>query len=49
MFKNYVTLHKHLYGAVLALFACCFVSCSDDDDVAVQEYDPNTPVTITGQ
>ena len=47
MFKNYVTLHKHLYGAVLALFACCFVSCSDDDDVAVQEYDPNTPVTIT--
>lgn len=47
MFKNCVTLHKHLYGAVLALFACCFVSCSDDDDVAVQEYDPNTPVTIT--
>ena len=47
MLKNYVTLHRYLYGAVLALFACCFVSCSDDDDVAVQEYDPNTPVTIT--
>lgn len=46
MLKNYVTLHKYLYGTVLALFAGCFVSCNDDD-VAVQEYDPNAPVTIT--
>jgi len=47
MLKKCVTLHRYLSGAVLALLACCFTACSEDDDVTVQEYDPNTPVTIT--
>lgn len=47
MLKNYDTLHRYLYGIVLALFACCFVSCSDDDEATSSEYDPNKSVAIT--
>ena len=47
MLKNYDTLHKYLCGIVLAFFACCFVSCSDDDDATNSGYDPTKSVAVT--
>lgn len=47
MFKNNDTLHKYLCGVVLALFACCFVSCSDDDDATESVFDPTKSVAVT--
>lgn len=47
MLKNNDTLHKYLCGIVLALFACCFVSCSDDDDATDSAFDPTKSVAVT--
>jgi len=47
MLKNCKILHRYLYGVMLALSACCLVSCDDDDNVTTGAYDPTKSVTIT--
>lgn len=47
MFKIYDTMHRYLFGFMLASLAVSFASCGDDKEVTDTGYDPSKPVSIT--